>query len=116
MLDKTGLHHRVLNCVVETRPGEACHGTVEVHSDRLELRGEGTLGSASMPFRPLLAAQAATTPRELLPQPPKADLQLPTAKLEALRLQQRQGEQWPRRHATTAEVVDERGEIALSAP
>lgn len=47
-VDDWGLHHRVLNAVVETEPGTNCYGIIDVYSDRLELRGTGNMVSAAM--------------------------------------------------------------------
>ena len=38
-MDEWGIHHRVLNAVVETKPGTGCYGIMDVYTDRLELRG-----------------------------------------------------------------------------
>lgn len=51
-----GLHHRVLNCVVETEPGNTCHGVVHVYPDSLQLEGQGDLQSTHMPLRALRPA------------------------------------------------------------
>ena len=50
-VDEWGIHHRVLNAVVETKPGTACHGIMDVYTDRLELRGAGAMVSATMHAR-----------------------------------------------------------------
>ena len=50
-MDEWGIHHRVLNAVVETKPGTACHGIMDVYTDRLELRGAGDMVSANMHAR-----------------------------------------------------------------
>jgi manganese-dependent ADP-ribose/CDP-alcohol diphosphatase len=50
-LDDWGIHHRVLNAVVETQPGTDCHGIIDVFRDRLELRGSGAMVSAVMHAR-----------------------------------------------------------------
>ena len=50
-MDEWGIHRRVLNAVVETRPGTACHGIMDVYTDRLELRGTGDMVSAIMHAR-----------------------------------------------------------------
>ena len=44
--DDFGIHHRVLNAVVETPPGRDCYGWLDVFADRLHLRGCGDLQSA----------------------------------------------------------------------
>ena len=46
--DEWGIHHRVLNAVVETPPGQDCFGWVDVFNDRVEVVGFGTLQSATM--------------------------------------------------------------------
>lgn len=51
MLDSCGIHHRLLNAVVETEPGTDCYGIMDVFSDRIELRGVGNLVSAVMPWK-----------------------------------------------------------------
>ena len=51
MVDDWGLHHRVLNAVVETEPGTDCYGIIDVYSNRLELRGIGDMVSAVMHAR-----------------------------------------------------------------
>lgn len=50
--DADGVHHRVLNAVVETPEGDSCSGIISVFHDRLELIGDGSLASASLSFRP----------------------------------------------------------------
>ena len=50
-VDEWGIHHRVLNAVVETKPGTACHGIMDVYTNRLELRGTGDMVSAIMHAR-----------------------------------------------------------------
>ena len=47
-MDDWGIHHRVLNAVIETAPGTDCYGIVDVFRDRLELRGVGDMVSAVM--------------------------------------------------------------------
>ena len=49
-MDQHGVHHRVLNAVLETMPGKDCYGWVDVYPTRLELVGVGELDSQSMPF------------------------------------------------------------------
>ena len=51
-MDEWGIRHRVLNAVVETKPGTACHGIMDVYTDRLELRGIGDMVSAIMHAKP----------------------------------------------------------------
>ena len=50
-MDEWGIHHRVLNAVVETKPGTGCYGIMDVYTDRLELRGTGDMVSAIMHAR-----------------------------------------------------------------
>jgi len=50
-VDEWGIHHRVLNAVVEAKPGTDCYGFIDVFSDRLELRGVGNMVSAVMHAR-----------------------------------------------------------------
>ena len=49
-LDEHGVHHRVLNAVLEAEPGKDCYGWIDAYSDRLELVGVGELQSQQMPF------------------------------------------------------------------
>ena len=49
-VDQHGVHHRVLNAVLETKPGKDCYGWVDVYPTRLELVGIGELESQTMPF------------------------------------------------------------------
>lgn len=51
MVDEWGIHHRVLNAVVEREPGTDCHGVIDVYGNRLELRGMGDMLSAVMHAR-----------------------------------------------------------------
>ena len=51
MLDDWGIHHRVLNAVVETEPGTDCYGIIDMYNDRLEIRGVGDMESAVMRAR-----------------------------------------------------------------
>ena len=50
-MDEWGIHHRVLNAVVETKPGTDCYGIVDVYTDRLEVQGTGDMVSATMHAR-----------------------------------------------------------------
>ena len=50
-IDEWGIHHRVLNAVVETEPGTDCYGFIDVFSNRLEVRGVGNMVSAVMHAR-----------------------------------------------------------------
>ena len=45
-VDEHGVHHRVLNAVLETQPGKDC----DVYADHLDLVGIGELDSQKMPF------------------------------------------------------------------
>ncbi|KAK9830612.1 hypothetical protein WJX81_005299 [Elliptochloris bilobata] len=56
--DECGIHHRVLQGVVETLPGVDCFGVCEAYGDRLEFRGAGSLGSATYPFRSAASSSA----------------------------------------------------------
>ena len=49
-VDKHGVHHRVLNAVLEREPGKDCYGWIDAYSDHLELVGVGDLDSQKMPF------------------------------------------------------------------
>lgn len=49
-VDKHGVHHRVLDAVLETKPGTDCFGWVDVYSTHLDLTGVGGLESQIMPF------------------------------------------------------------------
>ena len=49
-IDKHGVHHRVLDAVLETEPGKDCYGWIDVCSDHLDLAGVGDLDSQKMPF------------------------------------------------------------------
>ncbi|KAK9813913.1 hypothetical protein WJX73_004524 [Symbiochloris irregularis] len=48
--DHAGIHHRVLNAIIETPPDRDCYGWVDVFPDRLELTGVGELQSSTMSF------------------------------------------------------------------
>lgn len=50
--DHTGIHHRVLNAVIETPPDRDCYGWVDVFEDCLQLTGVGDLQSTTMRFSP----------------------------------------------------------------
>mmetsp|Transcript_43609 Transcript_43609/g.68276 ORF Transcript_43609/g.68276 Transcript_43609/m.68276 type:complete len:185 (-) Transcript_43609:294-848(-) len=50
-VDEAGIHHRVLEAVVECPPGTDAFGIVEVYRDRLELRGYGGMKDTSFAFR-----------------------------------------------------------------
>ncbi|CAM9558233.1 unnamed protein product [Heterosigma akashiwo] len=49
-IDHMGIHHKVMEAVVECPPGSAAFGLVEVHADRLVLRGRGLVGDREMEF------------------------------------------------------------------
>ena len=49
-LDEHGVHHRVLNAVLETKPGKDCYGWIDAYSDHLDLVGVGELESHRMHF------------------------------------------------------------------
>jgi hypothetical protein len=49
-VDEHGVHHRVLNAVLETEPGKDCYGWLDVYADHLLLHGVGELDSQKMPF------------------------------------------------------------------
>ena len=49
-VDEHGVHHRVLDAVLETKPGGDCYGWVDVYGDHLSLVGIGDLDSQQMPF------------------------------------------------------------------
>lgn len=49
-VDKHGVHHRVLDAVLETEPGKDCYGWIDVYSNYLDLVGVGDLQSQKMPF------------------------------------------------------------------
>ncbi|KAL0040214.1 hypothetical protein WJX77_000504 [Trebouxia sp. C0004] len=49
-VDEHGVHHRVLNAVLETEPGKDCYGWLDVYADHLDLVGIGELDSQKMPF------------------------------------------------------------------
>lgn len=49
-VDQHGVHHRVLNAVLETKPGKDCFGWVDVYEDHLDLVGVGELDSQKMTF------------------------------------------------------------------
>ena len=49
-LDEHGVHHRVLDAVLESKPGTDCYGWVDVYGDHLDLAGVGDLDSQKMPF------------------------------------------------------------------
>ena len=49
-VDEHGVHHRVLNAVLETKPGKDCYGWIDVYTDHLDLVGIGELDSQKMPF------------------------------------------------------------------
>ena len=51
-VDEHGVHHRVLNAVLETKPGKDCYGWIDVYTDHLDLVGIGELDSQKMPFVP----------------------------------------------------------------
>lgn len=61
-VDKHGVHHRVLNAVLETKPGKDCYGWIDAYSDHLDLIGVGDLESQQMPFD--TAAEAASGHQE----------------------------------------------------
>lgn len=88
-----GLHHRVLNCVVETPPGEVCHGVVHVHQDRLEVEGRGALLSQQMRLRPLCQDGAGRD---------KA-----AAKVHQAQQRRQQAAQGPHQLAVAAQVVSQ---------
>ncbi|EFJ36568.1 hypothetical protein SELMODRAFT_78013 [Selaginella moellendorffii] len=50
-VDEKGIHHRVLEAVLECPPGENSFGRVDVYEDRLELLGTGRMRSATVFFR-----------------------------------------------------------------
>lgn len=49
-VDKHGVHHRVLNAVLETERGKDCYGWIDAYSDHLDLVGVGGLDSQQMSF------------------------------------------------------------------
>lgn len=49
-VDQHGVHHRVLDAVLETEPGKDCYGWIDVYSNYLDLVGVGDLQSQKMPF------------------------------------------------------------------
>lgn len=49
-LDEHGVHHRVLNAVLETEPGKGCFGWIDAYSGHLQLVGVGELESQKMLF------------------------------------------------------------------
>ncbi|MEW5311187.1 MAG: hypothetical protein WDW38_002922 [Sanguina aurantia] len=51
-VDDSGIHHVVLHGVVETAPGNTCHGRVDVYDDLMLLHGEGMVESRVMFLRP----------------------------------------------------------------
>ena len=50
---ETGIHHIVLNAVVETMPDADCYGWLDLLDDRLRLRGVGRQSSYECPLRPV---------------------------------------------------------------
>lgn len=50
-LDEFGIHHVVLHGVVETAPGQNCHGRIDVFDDVMLLYGAGTVESQVMAMR-----------------------------------------------------------------
>eukprot|EP01104_Vermistella_antarctica_P017016 TRINITY_DN5946_c0_g1_i1.p1 TRINITY_DN5946_c0_g1~~TRINITY_DN5946_c0_g1_i1.p1 ORF type:complete len:338 (+),score=37.77 TRINITY_DN5946_c0_g1_i1:258-1271(+) len=48
--DESGIHHITVPATLECEVGEVSYGTVEVWSDRLELKGEGKLTSRELPL------------------------------------------------------------------
>lgn len=69
-VDKHGVHHRVLDAVLESMPGTDCFGWVDMYSTHLNLTGVGDLQSQHMPFD--VAQQAI---EGLASQTPDADTQ-----------------------------------------
>jgi hypothetical protein len=51
--DKAGIHHIVLAAVLETPPGRNCYGHIEVHEDRIVLKGVDTMMSLDLPLKQL---------------------------------------------------------------
>ena len=49
-VDQHGVHHRVLDAVLETEPGKDCYGWIDVFPTHLNLVGIGDLESQVMPF------------------------------------------------------------------
>lgn len=59
-VDEYGIHHVVLHGVVETAPGDLCHGRIDVFDNSMMLYGAGTIESRVMVMRPdVLQPQAA---------------------------------------------------------
>ena len=48
--DGRGIHHLVCPAVVEAPPGSNGFATIDVHADRLVVRGTGTFPSYELPF------------------------------------------------------------------
>jgi manganese-dependent ADP-ribose/CDP-alcohol diphosphatase len=48
---QAGIHHIVLAAVLETPPGRDCYGHIEVHADRIVLKGVDTMMSLDLPLR-----------------------------------------------------------------
>lgn len=46
--DEAGIHHRVLNAIIETPPDQDCYGWLDVFEDHLQLTGIGQLQSSTM--------------------------------------------------------------------
>ena len=42
-----GIHHRVCEAVLETQPGEDCHGIVSIYDDFIHIKGFGNFSSAT---------------------------------------------------------------------
>jgi manganese-dependent ADP-ribose/CDP-alcohol diphosphatase len=42
-----GIHHRVCEAVLETQPGEDCHGIVSIYNDFIDIKGFGNFSSAT---------------------------------------------------------------------
>ncbi|KAK9808721.1 hypothetical protein WJX72_002505 [[Myrmecia] bisecta] len=66
-LDETGIHHRVVNAILETPPGRDCYGWVDVYQDRLECTGVDNMQSYTLPLnsQPVVESSSLLAQRSL---------------------------------------------------
>ena len=72
-VDEHGIHHRVLNAVLETKPGKDCYGCIDVYGDRLDLVGVGELDSQNMPFADQQANNSSAREQSHVHERPEAE-------------------------------------------
>eukprot|EP00995_Heteronema_vittatum_P011574 NODE_7263_length_410_cov_155.609418_g5616_i0.p1 GENE.NODE_7263_length_410_cov_155.609418_g5616_i0~~NODE_7263_length_410_cov_155.609418_g5616_i0.p1 ORF type:complete len:111 (+),score=32.49 NODE_7263_length_410_cov_155.609418_g5616_i0:33-335(+) len=53
-VDSAGIHHvTVQSPLIHSQDGQVAYGYVDVHQDRIEIRGQGALTSRTLDFPPL---------------------------------------------------------------